>query len=210
MINLLPYETKKNRAYAVRNVAITRIIGVFGMVLGTLLLMYATAYLGLLNTAKATEKAVLDKQSKIADLSTIKTDAQKIADTIDTAAQILARETRFSELLQKIGALLPVGSSLKTLSLTGDYTKPLEITAVVAYPEQAPILQKNLLSGSLFATADIVSVDSVVKSDASGQPTQAFETTTKITATFKKELTTKTPATETQKIQVKNEGRSAR
>jgi Tfp pilus assembly protein PilN len=199
VINLLPADIKSNRRFGNRNRLVIRYCFLVAMILVLLGGMYGFGYMSLTQTRRTVEQSVAQKSADIADLDTLNKKAQDLSDMISTAATLLNRETKFSDLITKIGGAMPEGAALTKLSLASDHTKPLEIQATLDNEAQASILQKNLIASGVFAAADIEEVHTELQSDQ--QPGGAATTTkvisTRILATFKqantKPVTTKLP-----------------
>lgn len=195
MINLLPDDIKVARRYATLNRKLGHYV-VFVLAAITLLGgAYGYGYVTLNQEREKVESTVAAKSAELTDLEALSSEAQGISDTISTAATLLNREIRFSELIQKIGSVMPVGAKLNGLSLTGDKTHPLEIQAVLVSPEQAGVLQNNLLTLDLFEAADIQDVQTTVAVDE--QTKQETKTiTSRLSVSFKnaKPKATPTPA----------------
>lgn len=196
MINLLPDDIKQNRRYATLNRSISRYAFFVVAIIALLGAAYAYGYLALIDERKTVESSINAKSAELSNLDALSNEAQGISDTISTAATLLNREIRFSELIQKIGSVMPKGARLNGLSLTGDRTSPLEIQAVLANPEQAGVLQNNLLTLDLFEAADIQDVQTTTTID---ETTKAESTvvTSRLSVSFKKTATTKAAATPT-------------
>lgn len=188
MINLLPPQVKESRLYASRNMAMVR---------ASLFLISSVLFLGVMlgygyytlhTNANAVTKTAAQKESELGNLDQLQKQAQTLSDTIKTASTLLNRETKFSDLIGKLGALMPEGASLKSLKLTGDTTQPLEVTAKLKSIDQAAVLQKNLLTSDLFSAADIQNVDRKPELDQQGNLVKENPETT-ILVTFNKTTT---------------------
>lgn len=197
MINLLPPDIKESRLYASRNIALLR---------SCLFLAASVLFLGLmlgygfytlrLNAESITKTAAL-KEKELGDMASLQKQAQDLSDTIKTASTLLNRETKFSDLISKLGALMPEGASMKSLKLTGDTTQPLQISARLTSIDQAAVLQKNLLSSTLFSAVDIQSVDRKPEIDNAGNLIQEHPETSMI-LTFKKTTSSTTDKSKTK------------
>jgi hypothetical protein len=165
VINLLPDNSKSARRYATLNRKIGNYLVLVGLIITLLCGAYGYGYITLTKERTDVEASIAAKSAELTDLEALSNEAQGISDTISTAATLLNREIRFSELIQKIGSVMPEGAKLNGLSLTGDKTHPLEIQAVLETPEQAGILQNNLLTLDIFEAADIQDVQTTTVVD---------------------------------------------
>jgi hypothetical protein len=192
MINLLPDDIKTARRYATLNRKISQYFVLVFVVISLLIGAYGFGYVTLTNERKKVEDIIAVKSTELTDLDSLSKEAQSISDTISTAATLLGREIRFSELIQKIGSVMPEGARLNGLSLTGDKTSPLEIQAVLKNPEQAGVLQNNLLTLDLFEAADIQDVQtSVIVDEQTKAETRVV--TSRLSVSFKATKTKATP-----------------
>ncbi len=192
MINLLPPEIKESRLYAFRNRSLIRSTAFMVFALLILGSMLGYGYFDLNHTANVISEETKQKQAQLGDIAAIEKEAQTLADTISTASTLLEREVKFSELITQIAGLMPEGAALTSLRLTGDKTLPLEITASLTGIEQAPTLQKNLITSELFEAADIQEVKRQAATAADGTVTGEVINTTTIVASFKKPVDTTT------------------
>ncbi len=196
MINLLPDDIKQARRYATLNRQISHYAAFVVLIIGLLCGAYGYGYVALTNERKTVESTIASKSTELADLDTLSKEAQGISDTISTAATLLNREIRFSELIKKIGSVMPDGARLNGLSLTGDRTSPIEIQAVLETPEQAGVLQNNLLTLDLFEAADIQDVQTTVSVDERTK-VETTVVTSRLSVSFKKTATKSATTTPT-------------
>lgn len=188
MINLLPDDIKQARRFATLNRQISHYAVFVVLVIVLLCGAYGYGYMTLIEERKAVETSIANKSTELADLDALSSEAQAISDTISTAATLLNREIRFSELIQQIGSVMPQGARLNGLSLTGDRTSPIEIQAVLDSPEQAGVLQNNLLTLDLFEAADIQDVQTSTVIDETTK-VETTVVTSRLSVSFKKSTT---------------------
>ncbi len=169
MINLLPQELKEEIRYARFNLSVIS--------LALLIIIVSLALSGVLifgtqiidRDETRLKKSIAAKERQYQELSGDISKAEKLAGKIDTVSALLDREVTFSQLIKDIGALIPDGARLASLSLTGDPTKPVSISAVVDKQETAAVLRENIAQSPLFQTADIQAI-TVGETDQSGKP----------------------------------------
>lgn len=113
---------------------------------------------------------ITKQESKIKDLSSL-------AGRLDSANQLYDSSIIFSKLIPEIGSLLPSGSILTSLSLSGGKTDPITLNVNMISADLSPVLQKNLVNSELFEAADIISISS----DDQGKQ---YPTTVTISASF--------------------------
>lgn len=182
MINLLPPEIKKTRAYGRKN---SSLLIYSGALLSTALLTVAIMILSLQfvgSEEPSLRQKLADNQIKILNLEKDISQVENIASRLETADKIKNQSISFSELIPKIGAVLPEGIILNALSLTGGSTDPLQLDVDLENASLAPILIKNLVESELFEAADIASLSPKSTGDAESTATYSF--TASITASF--------------------------
>lgn len=158
MINLLPNDMKQAIRYARMNRRLAW-YWLVAIVSGVVLvgIMFYGQYI-IADSREQIESDLQESKTNIAELESINKEAQALSSSINTIDQLLNREVRFSGLLQEIGAVIPPGAVLGSLTLSENRTGPitLEVNAVSA--EVIGVTQENLAASELFAGADITSV----------------------------------------------------
>ncbi len=161
MINLLPTEQKHQLLYAKRNRSLLHwcmaagiaIAGIGGMVVFGQLYI-AKAEENMQNTVENTTARITS-----AALESSNKEYESLASGVKTVVQILQKQLLFSQLVPKIGSVLPDGAVLTGLTLTsGDVALDLQIETTSA--NTASQTQVNFADpkNQLFDKADIVSI----------------------------------------------------
>jgi hypothetical protein len=158
MINLLPSDVKEMRSYGRKN---RSLFGYSGALLATACIT-AGIMLVSLQVIGADEPQLREEVAATNQTITLQEkDIKAIEDTVvrlEAAEKIDAQSVSFSELIPKIGAVLPQGVILNALSLTGGVTDPLQLDVSLSDASLAPVLIKNLVESDLFEAADISSL----------------------------------------------------
>lgn len=161
MINLLPEDLKENLLYARRNRFLSKwliavfigLVGIGGVVLaGNLYINQSTkAYAGEVQRRKdqLAEQKFEDTQKR----------TEEISSSTKLALQVLSRQVLFAELLRQIGAAMPSGAALQSLSI-GKLEGGIDLQAVASDYQTATQVQVNLAdpANKIFEKADIVNV----------------------------------------------------
>ena len=162
MINLMPPELKNQITYARRNTKLRRyalaiVVGIAGIA--------AVVFAGQLyidQSIDAYQKQVEQSRSILAPQKLHETQkhAQDISNSLKLVLQVLAREVLFSKLLQQVGAAMPAGSALQSLSISG-VQGGIDLQAVAADYQTATQVQVNMQDprNKNFEKADLVSVN---------------------------------------------------
>jgi hypothetical protein len=158
MINLIPHDVKTERMYGRRN---RSLIAYSAALLTTAAITAGIMVAGLQFVGSDENRLrteINDNQVTILTLEKQINAIEKIARRLDTAKQIKDQSVNFSDLIPKIGAVLPDGVVLNSLSLSGGATDPLQLELDMTNASLGPITIKNLVDSGLFEAADISSL----------------------------------------------------
>ena len=161
MINLLPPEDKSRVLFARRNTSlrswiIATTIGAVGI-----LIIIAVGHVFINQSSKVWQAQVQQSQEQLERQQLTQTQAKvsEMSDSIKLVTQVLSKQVLFSSLLSQVGAAMPPGSSLQTLSINS-VEGGIDLTAGALDYNSATQVQINLADpkNKIFETADIVSV----------------------------------------------------
>lgn len=159
MINLLPLETRTERQFGRKN----RILVGYVVALLITALLVAVVMVGslkLFGTDEASLKSEIDENNiKILTLQKDTSELNKTVSKLETTDKLFENNITFSTLIPRIGSLLPNGSILNALSLTGESTDALSLDVDLESPELAAVFSKNLVDSDLFEAADIGNIN---------------------------------------------------
>src|SRR5450755_3742504 len=128
MINLLPPQTKENIRYSKLNQYVMRYIRLLVVVIVVLAAAFAgTWYYVHQQVAQATRDTA-DKQATIAGYNTLQTQANSANSRLTAISAIQAGQTKFSQLLDDLAAVMPKGAVLSSITLTGSDTTPVQVS----------------------------------------------------------------------------------
>ena len=160
MINLLPPDYKSQITFArmnttLKNWAIASLIGVLGVVA-----VIAAGHLFMSQSTKSWQKQVNDTQEQLKTQKLEETQKRvtEISDSVKLAGQVLSKQVLFSKLLTQVGAAMPNGTSLQSLSINAP-AGGIDLSAVATSYQSATQVQINLSdpANKIFEKADIVS-----------------------------------------------------
>jgi pyruvate kinase len=188
MINLLPPELKQSYRYAYRNVSLVRWAVAFGLSFIGLVIISTAGLIFMQQTTQTYASQVTDEQNLLNQqkMSSTQTQVQNISNNLKLTVQVLSQEVLFSKLLQQLAIVTPSNAILTNLDLSQSETG-VTITALTSSYSVATQLQVNLASpaNKVFSNADIVSINCLSPSEASGeQTTQQYPCTAIIRALF--------------------------
>ena len=191
MINLIPNTTKEARKYGRRNKTLVGYcLGVMAIgLIGVAIIFFNLRYVD--KDDAQIRKEMRQREVEIQKLETGQKDVDKIAEQLKTIDKLYAGEIKFSELIPKIGSLLPNGVVLNALTLTGGKASPLQLDVDMESQNLAAVLQQNLVNSDIFEAVDISSISSRgVTAVKPGTKSYPFGAT--LIATFKDSSTKKT------------------
>ncbi len=161
MINLLPTDELVERKYGRRNKILASYVAYLLVTAG----LVASILVGSLRFVGSNEpllrKQLEENEAQSAILESKVAELGKVTQRLTTTNKLFDSAISFSELIPKIGSLLPQGSILNGLSLNGGKTDPLSLEVDLYSADLAPILQSNLINSDLFEAADINSITSI-------------------------------------------------
>lgn len=158
MINLLPNSAREEHSYGRRNRKLLALVflGAFTAV-GVGAIMYLTlVFVG--SEQQDIQSNIDSNQTLVTALEGQTADVAKVAARLDTTYKLYDKSIKFSEVIPQIGSLLPKGTIIDSLSLTGGSTDPLALSVSAASPDLIPVLQKNLIESELFEAADVLNI----------------------------------------------------
>jgi hypothetical protein len=165
MINLLPFSIRTERLYGRRNrILIGFVVSLF--ITAGLVACIMIGGLGFVASEEDTIRAELEKNNEqVLMLESEIKDVSSIAARLAAADKLFDSSILFSELVPEIGSLLPKGSIINSLALTGGTTDPLTLDVSLASAGLAAVLQSNLVQSELFEAADVNSISPLGSSD---------------------------------------------
>lgn len=159
MINLLPLEIRTSRQYGRKNRVL--ITYVFALLLTAILV--AIVMLGSLKFFGTDEAAlrseIEENNTTIALLRSNTSELNQTVTRLETVDKLYENGITFSTLVPRIGSLLPEGTVLNGLSLTGESTDTLNLSVDLERPELAAVLIRNMVDSDLFEAADIGNIN---------------------------------------------------
>jgi hypothetical protein len=188
MINLMPKDQKDRFSYARRNTLLRKwlaasLVGIVGIVV-----VLAAGQFFIHRSAAFWEDQVNDTRAALGaqKLDETQKHVTDISDSIKLVLQVLAKEILFSKLLSQIGAAMPQGTLLQSLSINSSQAG-IDLTAGATSYQTGTQIQINLSdpSNKIFESADIVTIN------CTGEPTseEPYPCSVTIRALFAKDNT---------------------
>jgi len=161
MINLLPPDIKETLLYARRNQFLTKwVLAFFAGILGIGAVILA-GHFYINQSTKTYAKEVQHRKDQLSQqkLEETKKRTEDISTSTKLALQVLSRQVLFSDLLRQIGAVMPSGAALQSLSIS-KLEGGLDLQAVAADYQTGTQVQVNLAdpANKIFEKADIINI----------------------------------------------------
>lgn len=170
MINLLPSSVREDVTYARRNRSLLHWNVAIGSLLLGVCVLIVGGYVYLNQIITRYDKQVASARQSLEEQKLEETQArvQSISDNVKLINQVLSKQVLFSKLLKEFGSVLPRGTVLERLELTGETSGALDLTALARNFDDATQVSVNFADdkNDLFESVDTVSV---ACSDSSSQ-----------------------------------------
>lgn len=162
MINLLPNETKQQVSFARRNTTLRKWVIATAIGVAGIAIVFAAGLWFIHRSTNSVQAQVTatTEQLKAQKLDETQKRVAEISDSVKLASQVLSKQVLFSKLLTQIGAVMPAGAALQSLSINSTQGG-IDLTAVATNYETASQVQVNLAdpANKIFEKADIVTVN---------------------------------------------------
>lgn len=156
MINLLPYENKKQIRAGRMNIILIRFIVILGMAMGFLVLACGASYL-VLNVIKDSDRQVVTVKAKTKSTNSIQQQADAFRNNLINVKSMLDNEITYSDVLSGLGATLPKGAILDSLSLNEtSFSTTYSLTILAKSNDQLQQIDNNFKSSQYFSNYKLV------------------------------------------------------
>ena len=157
MINLLSDERKDEIKAARANVLLLRYMSIIALAFLFISGALYVSYTVLTTTMKNAETLIASNDVKADVYSETKQEVDALSAKLSDAKGILDQEIRYSEVLVKVGQLMPRGTVLGDLTLNSAAFngEPVEIKAYAKSTAEASVLQSNFQSSPLFSNVNL-------------------------------------------------------
>lgn len=158
MINLMPPAAQEQLRYSKYNrIALTylRVIVLVVVILGGI---FAAAIYYLDKQVNTVSLDLATKQQSIASFAPAKATAADAAGRLNAITYIEGTQTRFSQLLYDLAAVLPKGVSISGISLTGNSATPVVVSVNGATYNEVLAFRDAIVTSPRIAGADLESI----------------------------------------------------
>ena len=159
MINLLPPARLLNMKTARSNTVLRRYVELLIISMIIIAAAVAVSYYFLDSRRNDVKSALAADSKSIAILKKAQDEAQGLSGTINVVAKLLSQNIKFSDVLTKIGSVMPQGASLTNVQFEADQlNSPLIVTVDMVNEERGAVLRNNLANSDIFKDAKIRSI----------------------------------------------------
>lgn len=155
MINLLPPVFKSELRYSRYNALLIRYLKLVILVALSLAAMLYGGRWYLSQQTQAVEQRIAEKQKTIAEYKETETKGSALNQRLASIQTIQKSQSKFSVLLSDLAEYMPQGTSISTITLTGDDKKPVRLTIKAADYKTALAFRDSITKSSRVSAADI-------------------------------------------------------
>lgn len=187
MINLLPPEYKQTLFYSKRNRTMSRWVIALLVALIFSLVIVGVGWVYLDQSIKSETKSVEETEValKEQDIDETTNQIDEISNNTKLVLDVLSREILFSKLIKQLGAALPAGTALESLTLV-ELEGGITIQAKATDFNSASQIQVNLTDpqNKIFKQADIESITCNETSQENSEESDGYPCTVRLKALF--------------------------
>lgn len=162
MINLLPPKTKTAYRFARRNFNIRHWVVALVLVIFGAVAVTALGYLYIQKSGDEYRKQIALDEKSLSEQNYVGVEKQvtDMSNNLTLAVNVLSKQILFSELLQRMGTIMPKDTRLDSLEIANEQ-KALDIRASAKTYNAATQIQVNMTdpANKLFSKADIISIN---------------------------------------------------
>ena len=158
MINVLPPELKQQVKYSKRNIILLRHLL---LTLSASALIAAIIFLSLWYSSRqitSLQTSLQERQQERESYKDTETKVQALQSSLNLIDKLLTERTEYSAVLGDLAAVLPTGSYISSMTLTGEDDKPMQMIVFADSINTAGLIRNSLLTSPRINSADIQSI----------------------------------------------------
>lgn len=158
MINILPPEVKEQLQYSRYNSVLLRYAVLLFMVVG---LLAATLWITHIYADRQIDdyRAVLnEREEELKRFDSLQDEVELLDKRLTTISKLYRQQTRFSALLRDMAAVLPQGTYINSIVLTGEADQPVQLLITANSFSQAGVIKNALATSDRIESVDIQSI----------------------------------------------------
>jgi Tfp pilus assembly protein PilN len=166
MINLLPYDTKKEVRAARMNISLIHYIVLIGVCIVFLAVISIAVYIELVSSRTSAQNATTANEVKANGYGSVQTEIATFRNNLSTTKTILSQSVDYSSIMIQIAQLLPPGVVLDNLTLsTATIGTPITLSAHAANNNDALALKDSFSHSALFTGVSILTLANTAGTD---------------------------------------------
>lgn len=158
MISVLPTEIKQQLSYSKKNVVLRKYLILVVVIVAALLATIGGALWYANRQISNLQATLLEQQSQRASYKDTEANIQALQANLGLIEKIFNQKTEFSQVLGDIASVLPAGTYINSVELTGDDKKPVQLLITASSLTEAGLVRNALLQSDRISTADIQSI----------------------------------------------------
>lgn len=166
MISILPTNVKEQMLYSRRNVMLRRYLLMLMAVALALSLLIIGAQWYANKQSNQLQQNLTDKQAQRKAFAATEIKVKSLQASLSLIEKLFSQKTQFSALLEDLAKVLPAGTYLNNISLTGDEKNPVDVSIAASSLTRAGLVHNALLQSPRIATADI---ENIAKDEQAGK-----------------------------------------
>lgn len=171
MINLLPYETKRQIKAARTNVILVRFLILTAISALLLAAIAGSVYVVLDRSRTSARTATEANEKRESSYLTVQAEAATFRENLNTTNTILSQSVSYSNVMISIAHVLPAGVVIDSLNLSAaTIGTPITLQAHAKSNAAALLLKQNFTSSPLFSNVSLQSLTNSATSDTTGYP----------------------------------------
>jgi Tfp pilus assembly protein PilN len=170
MINLLPYDTKKQLRAAHTNAILIRYIIFIGIAIAFLAGACYLSYFILSTSKTNASQTIATNQSDTSSYDSVRVQATNLQADLLSAKTIFNQQIRYSYIITQLGSVLPSGVVIENLNLDSNKIgTPITLKARARTTSEATDIKTSFQKSTLFSNVNVQSA-TVDQSDSTGYP----------------------------------------
>lgn len=159
MINILPTDVKEQLEYSKKNVKARNYLLLLITIAFLLTVTLAAAYWYSGVQISNLKITLADRLTQREAYKDTENKVQTLQSNLALIEKLLNQKTQFSDLLSDLAAVLPSGTYINSINLTGDDKKPVQILVSAGSLNQAGSVKNALLQSDRISIVDIQSIN---------------------------------------------------
>lgn len=187
MINLLPYEEKRQIRASRLNSVLMRYFVIMWLGGFFVAAVFGTSYFSLMNTKTSAESLLTENQNKSSAYSSVQQQASQINANLSAANNVLSQQILYSKVLMGIAQITPQGTIIDKLALSpSTFGTSISLQAYARSSDAALALKNAYQSSSIFSNVSIQNLSGGGSGGSGGSPVAGYPVSIVLNVTINK------------------------